>query len=82
MYFVYILKGEKDGSFYVGQTKDIEDRLSRHNSGRENYTKLRMPWKLVYSEKAQTRVEAVRREEEIKRKKSRIYIEKLVANKA
>ena len=80
MYIVYILQSGKDKSYYVGQTKDITGRLVRHNSGRERYTKLRTPWKLVHREEFETRMEAVRREKEIKSKKSRIYIERLIAN--
>ena len=36
-YFVYILQSERDGSFYIGSTSDVEARLSRHNSGRTRY---------------------------------------------
>jgi putative endonuclease len=62
MYFVYILQSEQDGSFYTGQTADIEDRLRRHNEGRSKYTSLKRPWKLVYFEKFNTRAEASQRE--------------------
>ena len=78
MYYVYIIQSEKDQSYYIGQTRDIDERLLRHNSGREQYTKVHLPWKLVYSEHFQTRLEAIRREREIKKKKSRKYIENLV----
>ena len=39
MYVVYILQSEKDNSFYVGSTQDIDMRLERHNSGGSRYTK-------------------------------------------
>jgi putative endonuclease len=38
-----------------------------------------MPWVLMYSEKFPTKLEAVRREMEIKKRKDRRYIEKLIA---
>ena len=29
-HFLYIIKSEKDGSFYVGTTNNLEDRVSRN----------------------------------------------------
>ena len=37
-----------------------------------------IPWKIVYKEKYNTKSEAMKREYEIKRKKSRKYIESLI----
>ena len=51
IWFVYLLQSEKDGSYYVGMTKDINARLKEHNRGKSRYTKGKMPWKLMYSEK-------------------------------
>ena len=42
------------------------------------YTRRGIPWKIVYQEKYSTKTEALKREREIKRKKSRIYIEELI----
>jgi putative endonuclease len=81
MYFVYILQSEKDGSFYAGQTADIEDRSQRHNEGRSKYTSLKRPWKLVYFEKFNTRAETIQRKKDIKRKKRKSYIEYIIACK-
>ena len=40
-----------DGSFYTGSTKDLQTRLVQHQSGEgANYTKKRLPVKLVYAE--------------------------------
>ncbi len=81
MYFVYILQSEKDGSFYTGQTANLDDRLQRHNEGRSKYTSLKRPWKLVYLEEFNTRAEAVQRGKKIKNKKRKSYIEYLIASK-
>ena len=59
---VYILQSEKDNSFYIGFTSDLNQRLSYHNSGKSRYTSKKMPWKVVYTETFKTRSEAVRRE--------------------
>ena len=78
VYGVYILQSEKDGSYYVGHTNNLEDRLKRHNEGRSRYTCGREPWKLVHREVFDSRAEAMQREQEIKKKKNRAYIDYLV----
>jgi len=77
---VYILESFKDGSYYVGSTNDLEDRFGRHNQGRVNYTKLKRPWKLIYSEEYPDRSRAAKREYEIKKHKRREFIETLIKN--
>ena len=77
-YFVYIIQSEKDESYYIGSTQDLDKRLVRHNQGRSKYTKSKIPWKLVYHEDYPDRSSAMKREQEIKRRKSRAYIEELV----
>ena len=77
-YFIYILRSQKDGSYYVGSTQDIDERLLRHNRGRTNYTRAKRPWELVYSEEFPDRSGAIKREHEIKRRKSKAYIGSLV----
>ncbi len=77
-YYVYIIQSAVDDSYYVGSTQDIEARLLRHNQGRSKYTKARRPWVLVHTEKFPSRSEAVKRENQIKARKSRKFIEKLV----
>jgi len=77
-YIVYILKSESNGHYYVGSTANLEDRLERHNQGRSKYTKAGVPWRVVHTEQYETRALAMRREQQIKRRKSREYIEELV----
>ena len=77
-YFVYIIRSELDGSYYVGSTRDLSERIGRHNQGRSKYTKAKRPWKLIYSEKHPDRPRAVKRENEIKSKKKKAFIENLV----
>ena len=77
-YFVYILQSERDGTYYVGQTTNVDERVRRHNQGRSSYTRGRGPWVLVYQEEVSSRSEAARREREIKKRKERDYIEQLV----
>jgi len=66
-FYVYILRSLKDGSLYVGQTRDVQRRLNRHNDPREkSYTSRRGPWVLAYSEPQADRSAAVRRERFLK----------------
>ena len=51
MYYTYILQSEKDQSFYIGYTSNLEHRLYEHNEGFSRYTKHKRPWKIVYFEK-------------------------------
>lgn len=46
MWTVYILKC-KDGSYYVGCTSDIKERLTRHGTGVVHYTSSRLPIELI-----------------------------------
>ena len=78
MFFVYILYSEKLHIYYVGSTKNLEDRLNRHNSGRSIYTKPGIPWKLVYRKEYATRSEAYQAELYIKAQKSKHFIESLI----
>jgi putative endonuclease len=74
-YFVYILKSLKDGSYYIGSTQDLSERLERHNEGRSKHTKAKRSWELVYYEEHPDRSSAMRREVEIKGRKSRKFLE-------
>jgi putative endonuclease len=80
-FFVYILQSMKDFSFYVGQSNDLDYRVSKHNDGFSKYTSSKMPWRLVYFEMFETRKEALQREKEIKRMKSNKYILQLIAKR-
>ena len=77
-FYVYILQSEKDGSYYVGSTQDLDARIQRHNQGRSKYTKTKMPWRMMYFEEFPDRSSAVRRENQIKRHKDKHFIESLV----
>jgi len=79
-FFVYILESEIDGSFYVGQTSNLNDRLERHNKGRNRSTKAKKPWKIIWFKEMISRPEAIKLESRIKSWKKREsiinYIEK------
>ena len=78
MFYTYILYSANYDRFYVGQCEDVTVRLQRHNDKGVPSTRPYVPWQLVYYEEYSSRAEASNRELEIKKKKSRKYIEFLV----
>ena len=82
MFYLYILQSYQSGTFYIGHTGNLEKRIKWHNAGYSLSTKAKRPWKLVYQEIYQTKSEAQKREYELKRKKSRKYIEFIIRGMA
>ena len=78
-YYVYILYSTKKDKFYIGQTENVERRLTknivRKNLGTDD-------WAIKYTEAFESRALAVNREREIKNKKSRKFIEQLISSAA
>ena len=64
---VYILECA-DKTLYTGITTDLDRRLTEHNDGKlgAKYTRPRRPVKMVYSEPADSRSVASKREHQIK----------------
>lgn len=79
MFYVYIIQSRKIGSYYVGSCSKLDLRLERHNLGWSKSTKNKRPWSLRYKEVFESKKKALKREKEIKKQKSRIYIEKLLS---
>jgi putative endonuclease len=77
-FFVYIIQSKKDNYYYIGSTHDLVSKLERHNQGRSKYTKAKRPWDLIYFEKYPDRPAASKRENQIKKRKSKTFIETLV----
>ena len=77
---VYIIYSATLDKYYTGSCKDFGKRLLQHNSGRNKSTKGGKPWVLKYEEKYGTNQEARIRESDIKKMKSRKYIEQLISS--
>lgn len=78
MFYTYILKSEKNGSYYVGSCEDTNKRINLHNRGLVKSTKRYAPWIIIYKEEYKTLSEARKRELQIKSWKKRSAIEKLI----
>lgn len=69
MYTVYILRTDKN-TLYTGQTKDIQNRLSKHKSGKgAKYLRRFSKLEIVYQEKCESLSLALKRESAIKKLK-------------
>ena len=67
MYFVYILECG-DRTLYTGITTDVERRFEEHKAGNGgSYTRSRKAKKMRYTEEAQSRSAALKREAAIKK---------------
>ena len=77
MFTVYILYSEKYDSFYIGYTNDIETRLSQHNQGLTKSTKSKIPWKIVYTEQFELKLDATRRELFLKAQRNKSFYKKI-----
>ena len=66
-HFFYILQCS-DGSFYIGSTTNLKNRVKTHNQGKgASYTAKRRPVRLVYHEAFESLGEAVKRERQVKK---------------
>lgn len=75
---MYILYSVKINKYYVGACTDLQRRLYEHNIGHSKFTSTGMPWEVKYTEEFDSLIDAKKRETEIKKKKSRKYIEYLI----
>ena len=78
-YCVYIIYSSRLDRYYVGYTMDIIKRLEEHNGGISTFTAKAKDWIVKWKKAFETREQAMFEEKRIKNKKSRKYIEWLIA---
>ncbi|MEK7599233.1 MAG: GIY-YIG nuclease family protein [Patescibacteria group bacterium] len=66
MFYVYVLQSLKDCKLYIGYSDDLKRRVQEHNSGKNKSTKHRKPFRLVYYEAYQSKLDAENRETNLK----------------
>ena len=82
MFYVYVLRSEKNKKRYVGYTsKDPLVRLREHNSGCNKYTKENGPFKLIWKEAVETKTEAIKREHFLKSGQGRMCLDQIDGEK-
>ncbi len=67
MFYIYILRSDKDDSYYKGFTENPLLRLYFHNEGKSKYTSKKIPWKLVGLFIFETKTEALYKEKKLKK---------------
>ncbi len=66
MFYVYLIKSEKNNRIYTGFTSDLKQRFSDHNNGKSPYTRNNRPYRLVYYEAFASKSDAQKREKSLK----------------
>ncbi len=78
--WVYILKSINFDRYYIGSSSNPEKRLYEHNSGKTKSIKAFCPWVLVFKQQFNSRAEAVRVENKLKKYKSKKIIKQIVSD--
>ncbi len=73
---VYALHNKEAGKIYIGQTRDLENRIILHNTHMfKGYTsRFRGEWKIIFTQFFSTRQEALIREKQLKSFRGREFI--------
>ncbi|MEO6305650.1 MAG: GIY-YIG nuclease family protein [Bacteroidia bacterium] len=80
MFFAYVIQSESDETFfYKGHCEDLEKRLKQHNSGQTVSIKNKVPFKLVYFEAFELRIQAIKREKYFKSAAGRKYLKSKIS---
>ena len=79
-HFVYIIYSEIIDQYYIGETKDVKQRVSQHNNHlfKKSFTSRAMDWNLIMCFECDNIIHARRLEKFIKRMKSKNFIRSLV----
>ncbi len=80
MFYVYVLKSQKDGKYYIGFSTDLKSRYKEHCDGKVRATFYRRPLILVYYEAYKNREIAQKRERQLKGGKAHIALIKRLKN--
>ncbi len=79
MYTVYAIYNKDNEVFYIGQTKDLKNRIEFHNNKtfKKSYTsKFSGKWILFYKEELSNRSSALKREKQLKSFRGREFLKK------
>ncbi|RIW15672.1 GIY-YIG nuclease family protein [Algoriphagus lacus] len=79
-HFVYILYSQQTDRYYIGQTEDLDRRLTEHNSHlyQDSFTKIASDWQMKKSLPCQSKWQAIKIESHIKKNRSRKYVEDFI----
>jgi len=80
MFVVYAIYNKLHDKVYIGQTKDLEERLRQHNDHIfKGYTyRFSGDWIVIYKETVNSRKTALVREKQLKSFRGREFIKKII----
>ena len=81
MYTIYALKNRANKKTYIGQTKNLEQRLYFHENRifKDSYTaRFNGKWEVIYTEEVASRAEALVREKQLKSHQGREFIKQFI----
>ena len=81
-HYLYILYSKTCKKYYVGETHNVNERISKHNLHEysNSYSKITNDWELILSYECVNRNDALFIEKFIKKMKSKVFIEKIILN--
>ena len=78
MYTVYVLYSEKFQKHYTGYSSDFDARLQSHQIlGKKDWCIRYRPWKVIYTETFDSKIEAMKKEKWLKSGVGREFIKTL-----
>jgi len=80
VFYVYVLRSERDSGFYIGFSTNLRARLRQHQNGESFATSRRGPWKLIYYEAYTEREDAEGREKFLKSGAGRSFLHAQLRN--
>jgi len=80
MYYVYVLRSQKDRMLYTGYTSNLVERIKEYNGGKVKSTKNRLPFKLIYFEVSLNHNDALHREKYLKTTYGKRYLKNRLKN--
>jgi len=82
MFTVYALYSQSYKKIYIGYTSSLEERFKSHNElATKGWTIRFRPWEIVHKEIFESKVDAMRREKELKSAKGREWVWQMINNK-
>lgn len=84
MQYLYILYSSTVNQYYIGETHNTAQRLLKHNnrSYEGSFTKIATDWEIVLEFECVSRHQAIYLEKFIKKMKSTVFTQKIIANPA
>ncbi len=75
---IYVLYSHSAQKYYVGMTKNLQQRIREHNAGKSTFTAAYKPWILIYSETEESYSTARIREKYLKSAAGKKFIQKVL----